>query len=165
MKPENKYGVFRIRSKKDYSLWWSNEAGWVDFDSASVFSKEESTKLNLPTNGKWVDCENLSPIAAALNAFRRMYDAMENGADVDEILEDETYWPLELLREAVETEERGIKIVRDSLDEDEKDSVIEIITLIIARDPSHSPCAEWYWPGVLDDWAVRRVVTIDHPAV
>jgi hypothetical protein len=28
--------------------FWSNEDGWVDFDSATIFSKEELDRINLP---------------------------------------------------------------------------------------------------------------------
>ena len=38
---------------------------------------------------------------AALRAFRRMYELLEAGADPDDLLDDETLWPLTELREAV----------------------------------------------------------------
>tara|TARA_Y100000034_G_scaffold127663_1_gene180914 strand:- start:1019 stop:1420 length:402 start_codon:yes stop_codon:yes gene_type:complete len=37
-----------------YPLYWSNEDGWVDYDSADQFSQEERDKLNLPMNGEWM---------------------------------------------------------------------------------------------------------------
>lgn len=39
---------------------------------------------------------------AALQAFRRMYEMLEAGADADELLEDESLWPLTKLRDAIE---------------------------------------------------------------
>jgi len=38
---------------------------------------------------------------AALKAFRRMYEMLEAGADPDDLLDDESLWPLTQLREAV----------------------------------------------------------------
>ena len=39
---------------------------------------------------------------AALRAFRRMYGKLEAGADADDLLDDETLWPLTQLRDALE---------------------------------------------------------------
>ena len=39
---------------------------------------------------------------AALQAFRRMYEKLEAGADADDLLDDETLWPLTQLRDALE---------------------------------------------------------------
>jgi hypothetical protein len=35
-------------------LWWSNELGWADLDSATMFTEEEHTWMNLPIGGTWV---------------------------------------------------------------------------------------------------------------
>ena len=43
-------------------------------------------------------------VETALDAFRRMYELIENGADVDDLVEDESLWPLSKLREALEEE-------------------------------------------------------------
>lgn len=39
-------------------LFWSNEDGWVDRNSATVFSHVDSFRYDLPTGGEWVpnDC-------------------------------------------------------------------------------------------------------------
>ncbi len=39
---------------------------------------------------------------AALQAFRRMYELLESGTEAEELLDDETLWPLSQLREALE---------------------------------------------------------------
>ena len=39
---------------------------------------------------------------AALKAFRRMYEMLEAGAEPDDLLDDETLWPLTQLRDALE---------------------------------------------------------------
>lgn len=41
-------------------------------------------------------------VEAALRAFRRMYERLDTGADADELLEDESLWPLTKLRDALE---------------------------------------------------------------
>jgi hypothetical protein len=38
---------------------------------------------------------------AALEAFRTMYGLIDNGADADDLVEDEDLWPLTQLREAL----------------------------------------------------------------
>lgn len=35
-------------------LYWSNDLGWVDKDSADEFTSDERNKLNLPMGGSWV---------------------------------------------------------------------------------------------------------------
>jgi hypothetical protein len=39
----------------DDGLFWSNEDGWVDKDSATKFSTYERQMLRLPLDGKWVE--------------------------------------------------------------------------------------------------------------
>lgn len=46
----------------DRSLYWSNKFGWVDKESATIFTKEERSAVNLPIAGTWeqirgVTCE------------------------------------------------------------------------------------------------------------
>lgn len=41
-------------------------------------------------------------VEAALRAFRQFYEKMEAGVDTDELLEDESLWPLTQLRDALE---------------------------------------------------------------
>jgi hypothetical protein len=40
-------------------------------------------------------------LQAALAAFRRLYERMEAGEDTDDLLADESLWPLTQLREAL----------------------------------------------------------------
>ena len=35
-------------------LFWSNNDGWVDFESATVFSLNDRYVLNLPIGGDWI---------------------------------------------------------------------------------------------------------------
>lgn len=37
-------------------LYWSNDMGWVDKDSADKFTHAEKKRLNLPMGGKYVGC-------------------------------------------------------------------------------------------------------------
>lgn len=51
---------------------------------------------------KKLDAAKLEEAATtALNCFRAMYDAMDDGAEAEEILADPRYWPLSLLRYAL----------------------------------------------------------------
>jgi len=34
-------------------MYWSNEFGWVDLESATRFTEDETKRLNLPTGGEW----------------------------------------------------------------------------------------------------------------
>lgn len=43
---------------KSEGVYWNNNDGWVDRPSATVFSKEERGKLNLPIAGDWVSLED-----------------------------------------------------------------------------------------------------------
>lgn len=40
--------------EKDVPLFWNNEDGWVNFDSATEFSEQEQKEFHLPLNSKWV---------------------------------------------------------------------------------------------------------------
>ena len=53
---------FIIRGHKyeldDKYLYWSNKDGWVDFDTATVFKKNELKKINFPIGATaitWVE--------------------------------------------------------------------------------------------------------------
>lgn len=67
-----------IAHDRDPLLYWSNDQGWVDYNSASIFTVPERDYLNLPDEGKWVfdyphhvvetvgsayDCSNEMPYA------------------------------------------------------------------------------------------------------
>jgi len=47
--------TYRIRCIENIEeqLYWSNDDGWVDADSATVFTQEERDTLNLPMSGVW----------------------------------------------------------------------------------------------------------------
>jgi hypothetical protein len=45
---------FLIENKNDSTLFWSDEHGWVDKKSASVYTEEEALTLTLPVEGQWV---------------------------------------------------------------------------------------------------------------
>lgn len=36
-------------------LYWHNEDGWVEIESANSFSEEETEWMNLPAGGRWVE--------------------------------------------------------------------------------------------------------------
>lgn len=40
--------------KNSMEEFWSKEDGWVDIDSATHFTKDETQTLNLPIGGNWV---------------------------------------------------------------------------------------------------------------
>ena len=44
-----------IINEWDGELYWSNDDGWVDRESATVFSQNEKFVLNLPMYGMWVE--------------------------------------------------------------------------------------------------------------
>lgn len=44
-----------IQNTKDRDLFWSNDDGWTDRESADVFKEIETGTLNLPMDGEWVD--------------------------------------------------------------------------------------------------------------
>lgn len=46
--------MYVINNRSDSSQWWSNEFGWVDLDSADLFSIDEQRHLHLPMDGYWV---------------------------------------------------------------------------------------------------------------
>jgi hypothetical protein len=43
---------FIIQNKNEYDLFWNNEYGWVDFDTADIFHKDDVKTFNLPIEGK-----------------------------------------------------------------------------------------------------------------
>ena len=45
--------LYGIRSLGPQQLYWSNEDGWTDFDSATRFSKVEKDSFNLPILSVW----------------------------------------------------------------------------------------------------------------
>jgi hypothetical protein len=44
---------FVIVHDDDPALAWSNDQGWVEGDSYTVFTDEEQRKLRLPIDGHW----------------------------------------------------------------------------------------------------------------
>jgi hypothetical protein len=42
-------------SQEIIRLYWSNETGWGDKDTATMFTEEETHIYNLPINGKWIE--------------------------------------------------------------------------------------------------------------
>lgn len=42
-------------AKDGFKAYWSNDDGWVDIQSATVFSKKETEILNLPIDGQFVE--------------------------------------------------------------------------------------------------------------
>ena len=44
--------LLRIRNVKT-NLWWSNNLGWADFESATIFQPEEAAAYRLPLDSKW----------------------------------------------------------------------------------------------------------------
>lgn len=53
-KAVSEFPRFMIRNTADPSLYWSNEDGWVDYTSATVFNGLELEHLRLPDQGQWV---------------------------------------------------------------------------------------------------------------
>ena len=51
--PRTRY-VIRLTAPGDEILYWNNSMGWVDFESADVFTPAERRRLNLPMQGEWV---------------------------------------------------------------------------------------------------------------
>lgn len=51
---EERWRITSIENHEDGKpLYWSNDMGWVDSKSATIFNAEESRTLNLPTSGMW----------------------------------------------------------------------------------------------------------------
>lgn len=46
--------IFVIQSDDDHTDFWSNEEGWVDFGTCSIFKEDDTEKLRLPDGGSWV---------------------------------------------------------------------------------------------------------------
>ena len=65
--------MFIIGCINDDTLYWSNETGWVDLDSADRFNDKERRSLNLPMEGYWiplwsVDCIQFARFIAECEA-------------------------------------------------------------------------------------------------
>jgi len=50
----------------DESLYWSNEDGWVDSDSATLFSKDEMRFFNMPIGARFLEIINENGVADAM---------------------------------------------------------------------------------------------------
>ncbi len=46
-------GYYVIGNLQYNDLWWSNEFGWVEWDSVDIFSSQEMVDLRLPLDGIW----------------------------------------------------------------------------------------------------------------
>ncbi len=44
---------YLIQMEDNPAMFWSNEFGWTDIESADGFSQEEMESLRLPIDGKW----------------------------------------------------------------------------------------------------------------
>ena len=45
------YMIFNTSTKE--SFYWGENQGWVDEDSATIYSEEDYNSLNLPMDGEW----------------------------------------------------------------------------------------------------------------
>ena len=52
--------MYIIASNTESDLFWSNEIGWVDVNSATQFSSDDRFNLNLPIGGDWVELDDLT---------------------------------------------------------------------------------------------------------
>ena len=52
--------IYDQRSDADDPLFWSNEDGWVDRDSATTFTTSEASATHLPIGGSpvWVEVDD-----------------------------------------------------------------------------------------------------------
>ena len=57
--------MFFIKNTTNSNLFWNNENGWVDFDSADSFSVEEQRSLNLPNEGEWISAWEVDTVQFA----------------------------------------------------------------------------------------------------
>ena len=44
-----------LPDEPDQTLYWSNEDGWGDLDSATIFTEVDHQLRNLPINGQWME--------------------------------------------------------------------------------------------------------------
>jgi hypothetical protein len=49
------YAVIRctVLDVDGHTLWWSNEDGWTDIQSATFFAPDEVETMRLPLDGVW----------------------------------------------------------------------------------------------------------------
>lgn len=51
--------LIKEKNSVEEPLFWSNEDGWVDKESATRFTTKQRENLNLPDEGRWVlDCSH-----------------------------------------------------------------------------------------------------------
>jgi hypothetical protein len=48
------FKIILVGASSEDHLFWSNEIGWVDWDSSDSFSEREVMMFNLPIGGKWI---------------------------------------------------------------------------------------------------------------
>lgn len=46
--------IYQTDEETGEPLYWCNQCGWVDRESATVFNYLETTTLDLPLGGRWV---------------------------------------------------------------------------------------------------------------
>ncbi len=46
--------MFAIMNTKNNNNFWSNDAGWVNTPTHSLYTEKEKESLTLPINGEWV---------------------------------------------------------------------------------------------------------------
>jgi hypothetical protein len=94
MDKANRCYVIRAKNEKDdYGgpLYWNNQDGWGDYDSASVYS---NTDWNLPIGGEWhkadtisFDADGAGNLVIEIGAMRYEFSAEEEQALLDYILD------------------------------------------------------------------------------
>lgn len=52
-------------------VFWSNDQGWVDLTSATIFTGDDPIDLNLPADGEWVRIEDLRVLIAQMEMAQR----------------------------------------------------------------------------------------------
>jgi hypothetical protein len=64
--------MYVIGSKVEENVFWSNEFGWADLDSAERFTIEEKQELNLPMDGYWIHMWSVDNIEFDMIQFVRL---------------------------------------------------------------------------------------------
>lgn len=78
--------MYKIGNLNDPNVFWSNDIGWVDLDSADLFSREQQTQLRLPLEGHWVplwtiDVTQFARLIAECEACGIFDDRLDRVAD------------------------------------------------------------------------------------
>lgn len=70
-------------SDDDAAVFWSNEDGWVDRDSADTFTDPDHRILNLPDGGRWELLGECEADYEELTSLRALLNEMSNYSDED----------------------------------------------------------------------------------